>query len=144
MRRIRLLLRLTPQEQGLLIRTTLLVAAVRIALWTLPFAYICRWLNRQRPGARGLAVIPVKSLAWAVATAARRIPRASCLTQALALQYLLARAGKSAQLHIGVAKIASGGFESHAWVGRRGEILLGDNGELDRYSPMLTLSTEEI
>jgi len=71
------------------------------------------------------------------------IPGASCLTQALALQRLLARAGRGADLRIGVAKDGASGLASHAWLEREGEILIGDNGELDRYSPMLSLSGKE-
>jgi transglutaminase superfamily protein len=142
MRRIRKLLYLTQSERRLLARTTLLVAAVRIALWTLPLAYVCRSLQQRRAAAPELAVVPVSRLAWAVEVAARRIPGASCLTQALALQYLLARAGRESCVHIGVAKKVSGGFESHAWVECGGEVLIGDNGELARYSPILVLSTE--
>ena len=144
MRGIRQLLRLTPQERRLLVRTTLLMVAVRIALWTLPFAYVCRRLNRRRAAEPELAGIPAKRLAWAVEVAARRVPGASCLTQALALQYVLAGAGRESCVHIGVAKKNPGRFESHAWVECGGEILIGDNGELERYSPILVLSTEEI
>ena len=144
MRRIRLLMGLTRWDRLLLVRTTLLLAAVRIALWTLPFAYVCRWLNRRRAAEPELAAIPVKRLAWAVEVAARQIPRASCLTQALALQYLLAGAGRESCVHIGVAKKVPGRFESHAWLECGGEILIGDNGELERYSPILVLSTEDI
>jgi hypothetical protein len=78
----------------------------------------------------------VKRLAWAVQAAARRIPGASCLTQALALQYVLGRAGETTKLHIGVAKDSARGFEAHAWLEHRGAILVGDNGELERYAPI--------
>jgi len=142
MRRIRQLLGLTPRECRLLTRTTLLVAAVRIALWTLPLAYVCRSLSRRRAAASELAGIPGTRLAWAVQVAARRIPCATCLTQALALQYLLGQAGHESCVHIGVARKAPGPLESHAWVECGGEILIGDNGQLARYSPILVLSTE--
>ena len=142
MRRIRKLLNLKPPERRLLVRATLLLAAIRIALWTLPFAYVCRRFNRRQPAAPDLAAFPVKRLAWAVEVAARRIPRASCLTQALVLQCLLGRAGRESCVHIGVAKKTTGRFESHAWVECGGEILIGDNGELERYSPILVLSAQ--
>jgi len=141
-RRIRKLLNLKPRERRLLVQAALLLAATRIALWTLPFAYVCGRFNRRRAAAPDLAAFPVKRLAWAVEVAARRIPRASCLTQALVLQGLLGRSGRESCVHIGVAKKTAGRFESHAWVECGGEILIVDNGELERYSPILVLSAQ--
>src|SRR5579862_4304800 len=147
MKRVRQFAELTPQERGLLLRAVALVAGVRLALWTMPFRWV-RFALGTKPGA-GRAVSPdleairVKRLAWAVQAAARRIPGASCLTQALALQHLLARAGESAEVHIGVARDSARGFEAHAWLEHRGAILVGDNGELERYAPILAVSGEE-
>jgi hypothetical protein len=143
MNRVRQFAELTPPERRLLLRATVLVAGVRLALWTMPFRWV-RFVLGIRPAiSPSLEAIRVKRLAWAVQAAARRIPGASCLTQALALQYLLARAGESAEVHIGVAKDDARGFEAHAWLEHRGAILVGDNGELDRYAPILAVSGEE-
>jgi hypothetical protein len=139
MKRIRQFAKLTPPERLLLLRAVVLVAAVRVALWTMPFRSVRKLLGKRPAVSVKLAAIPVKRLSWAVQAAARRIPGASCLTQALAVQHLLARAGHWAELHIGVAKDAARGFQSHAWVEYRGQILLGDNGELEHYSPILAL-----
>ncbi len=76
---------------------------------------------------------------WAVHAAARRIPGASCLTQACALYYLMTRAGYEPHIRIGVARNAGGGFESHAWLEYRGRVMLGDIGDLDRFAPILTI-----
>jgi len=139
MNRVRQFADLLPRERSLLLNAVLLVAALRVALWTMPFRAVRKlWAGRAATSAN-LEAMPVKRLSWAVQAAARRIPAASCLTQALALQYLLARAGHAAELHIGVAKDPVRGFQSHAWVEYRGQILLGDNGELEHYSPILAL-----
>ena len=116
-----------------------LVAIVRLALWTMPFRAVRKLMAKRPATSPKLATIPVKRLVWGVQVAARRIPAASCLTQALALQYLLARAGHRAEFHIGVAKDPVRGFQSHAWVEYSGQILIGDNGELEHYSPILAL-----
>jgi len=142
MKRIRQFVELSPQERSLLLRAVILVATVRLALWTMPFGAVRQLLGKRRTVSTRLAAISAKRLSWAVQAAARRIPAASCLTQALALQHLLARAGHPAELHIGVAKDAARGFQSHAWVEYRGQILLGDNGELEHYSPMLALKED--
>ena len=115
-----------------------LVVFARLALWVLPLDSVRRLLRAPRASVR-LSEVSIKKIVWAVQAAARRVPGASCLTQALALQALLARAGKTAQVHIGAAKDPQRGFLSHAWVEYRGEIILGDNGELERYRPMLAL-----
>jgi Transglutaminase-like superfamily len=130
-------------ERRLLLRAVLLVAAARIALWTLPFSLVRRLFGG--PPSQACVVTPYltkispRRLAWAVQASARRIPRASCLTQALALQSLLAKTGRSGQVRVGVSKDAERGFEAHAWLEHQGEILVGNNGELDRFSPILTL-----
>src|ERR1700687_1654448 len=118
-------------ERKLLLRAFVLVAPVRLALWTIPFRFARRVvLSSTVVLSPALPIIPVRRMSWAIQAAARRIPGASCLTQALALHRLLARAGHSADLRIGVAKDASSGFASHAWLEHEGEILIGDNGEL--------------
>lgn len=139
---IRQFTELPARERKLLLRAFALVAVVRIALWTVPFRFAHRLLTRRSTVSPALATISVKRLSWAVQAAAKRIPGASCLTQALALHRLLARAGHSADLRIGVAKDGARGLASHAWLEHKGEILIGDNGELDRYSPILALSSE--
>ena len=133
---------LPASERKLLLRAFALVAATRLLLWTVPFRF-ARRLGSTRPAVfPSLAKIPLKRLSWAVQAVARRIPGASCLTQALALRELMARAGHAADLRIGVGKDANG-LVSHAWLEHKGEILIGDNGDLDRYSPMLAFSSEE-
>jgi Transglutaminase-like superfamily len=135
---------LKPRDRFLLVHAASVVAVLRLGLWILPFQVVRRALRCNRSSVSAhLASMPVRRLAWAVQAAARRIPRASCLTQALALQYLLARAGHHAQVRIGVAKKAPG-LESHAWLEFRGEVLVGDSSSLKQYSPILSLRPEEI
>ena len=81
----------------------------------------------------------VESLEWAVRTARRMVPLATCLTQALALHHLLARAGYESSIHIGVAKTAGRGFEAHAWVEHAGVTLLSSPSEVAHYSRLLAL-----
>lgn len=130
---------LSADERWLLARAAVLVASVRIALWLFPFHWICQWARRSGAVSGPLETNPVSRLAWAVQVAARRIPGASCLTQAMALQWLLVRTGRAASLQIGVAKDSRHGFESHAWVECEGQALL-ENGDLaDRFVPIFAL-----
>lgn len=82
---------------------------------------------------------PVSRLEWAVRAASRRIPMATCLTQALALQCLLTRAGHAAEVHVGVKKDDQAGFQSHAWVECEGQMLLSAPCEVAEYSRLLAL-----
>jgi hypothetical protein len=101
-------------------------------LWLLPFARV-RELAAQAGARRstGAATAPGR-LAWAVETTARSIPKATCLTQALAAQVMLERTGEHPEIHLGVAT-DRGSFEAHAWLELNGRALVGDH-ELDRYA----------
>ena len=84
-------------------------------------------------------LLQVHEIARAVRAASRMVPGATCLTQALAGQILLSRAGYDSELRIGVCRHAEHGFEAHAWLEHRGEILLGELGDLSRFTPMAPL-----
>lgn len=133
-------LRLTYRERWLLVQATLLLAAVRLGLWLLPFRALHRLLAYSRPSAAIKPKAerpPVDRIAWAVATAGRYVPGAGkCLTQALAAQILLRRAGHSAQLRIGVARAGAARLKAHAWVECEGIIAIGGGHDLERYTPL--------
>ena len=79
----------------------------------------------------------VGRIAWAVHHAALLVPRASCLTQGLAAQIMLARRGLPTTLHIGVKKDEAAPFEAHAWLTFEGRVILGHRRQLsDRYSQL--------
>ena len=129
---------LPPRRQALLLKASFVVAGYRLALTTLPF----RWVRSAaaRTGRANGARRPGRSqeeLTWAVAAASRRVPRATCLTQALALQTLLGREGYESDLHIGVAKAPDGAFEAHAWLASGGRVLIG--GGVDRFTPLVSI-----
>lgn len=88
--------------------------------------------------------LTAQRLAWAVRTASRRIPGASCLTQALSLQLLLRRYGVASNLRIGVARAAGReGYVAHAWVESGPRVLIGA-GELERYAFLSDLSDSQV
>lgn len=132
--------RLPSEERRLGLRTLLLVAAIRVALWVLPFNRVQRVIGSWEhvplyvpPG------MPVTRLVWAVRAASRRIPAATCLTQSLALHCLLTRAGHRAEIRIGVAKDTEAGFGAHAWVEYAGQTLLSGPEEVERYVRIFTM-----
>lgn len=139
MKRLRKFARLSTAEWGLLLRTAILLAAVRVALWLLPFRRIASVTERSRSRFRKTITHP-DQVAWAVRVVSRYVPKSTCLVRALTAKVLLESAGFSARLNIGVAKEAAKGFEAHAWVEAWGMVITGA-GELERYSPLLLLET---
>jgi hypothetical protein len=131
MHRVLTFVRLPSADRALSVHAVWWLLLARVALWTLPFARVQELVARL--GARrGTVGVAPGRLAWTVETAARSIPRATCLTQALAAQVMLSRAGERPELHIGVAT-DRGAFEAHAWLSLHGRALVGDH-ELERYA----------
>ncbi|MGH7569374.1 MAG: lasso peptide biosynthesis B2 protein [Gemmatimonadales bacterium] len=129
MRTLGRFLRLAARDRRLVRGAVLAVAATRLGLWLLPFTAVRRLIpTLARPAAseRRVAPAPVARIAWAVATAGRRVPGgANCLVQAIAAHVLLAREGYRSRLHIGVARDTAGGLAAHAWLERHGALVLG-------------------
>ena len=130
------------RERLLLARALFMVVACRLALLLAPASHLRRLAARPEGKSAALAQFSPSRLVWAVQVASRRLPGATCLTQALALQRLLAKAGHDAEIRIGVAKSEGGGLDSHAWVVCHGRVLVGDDGDLGRYEPILSLGLE--
>lgn len=115
--------RLNRKEAVLLLRALAVVLHVRTRLRL-------RGLDRVRAGiARRGARRPaglgdLREVAWSVRAAARLVPGATCLTQALAGQALLARRGLRSQVEI---TLPAGGPQPapHAWLVCEGRVLLG-------------------
>ncbi|HEX2570901.1 MAG TPA: lasso peptide biosynthesis B2 protein [Polyangia bacterium] len=126
-------LRLGPGERRELLRAGLAVPVIRLGLSALPFDTLDRTLEAIASalgGEDGAAAATVDEAAavervrWAVAAVSRRVPGASCLTQALAARMLLGRKGIAAEVRIGVRRDEAGRIAGHAWLeGEAGEIL---------------------
>ena len=126
------------RQTGLLLPALILVSAIRLGLWLLPVRVVGGALGaivRPRKGS-----IPDSSFAdrvnRAVGQAGRVVPRASCLTQALAGQALLERHGVPTRLHIGVIREAGQALRGHAWVESEGKVVIGST-IMDKWSPLL-------
>jgi len=62
MKRIRQFVELSPRERSLLLSAVVLVATVRLALWTMPFRSARKMLGKRPAVSVKLAAIPVKGL----------------------------------------------------------------------------------
>jgi hypothetical protein len=112
---------LSGDDRRLLARALALNARTRLALYFRSLEKLRGWAGQPGDGRR-----PLERIVWAGRAAARRMPGATCLSSALALQRLLAGNGYDSELHIGVTRNA-GAFFAHAWVEYEGRILIGED-----------------
>lgn len=127
MRPLATFLALPGGDRLLLLRAAATLVAVRCALHLVSIERLRRWAGHLRDANR-----PADPIIWSVRTAARRVPGTTCLSSALALQRLLSSAGHPSQVHIGVARDASG-FTAHAWLVHDGIVVIGEE-EHERYA----------
>ena len=117
------------------------VARIRVALWVLPWRrlagsiIIARHITSATPSP--------ERLEWTVRLASRAVPYATCLTQALALQRLLARHGYRSAVLVGVCRV-DGQFLAHAWVEHDGQTLLGTSENVAHYSRFFTWPSSQL
>jgi hypothetical protein len=113
-----------------------MLVAVRISLWVATVERVessARRLARRTADTRSPTPGGADRIAWAVGSAARFVPGASCLPQAIAAEALLIRAGHPAEIRLGVTKDGRGRIDAHAWVEVSGRVILGDDDDLKRY-----------
>jgi hypothetical protein len=135
-RRLRKFLALPGNERRLLMRALGREAWVSAGLRLLPFSY---WRPRMQASNHPAVqepshAIPAERVAWAVAAAARYVPGATCLVQALVARDLLQSHGYSARICLGVDTRGDDHFRAHAWLECEGRVLLGQTE--DGYSPL--------
>jgi hypothetical protein len=116
------------EEKRLLIQAIILLWAVRLGLWVLPYSRLNRIIEKATyasVGTEGIKSRPLNKLTWSIEAMSRYVPNATCLTKALAAKMLLAKDGYSSSLCIGVVKDEENNFEAHAWLKHQGLIILG-------------------
>lgn len=139
MKRLRKFLSLTLSDRRLLVSATLLLGAIRLGLWLLPFQTWRHLLLSRAETAPELKAADRTSfnrVVWAVTVASRYIPGVKCLARALATKVLLTHQGYISELRIGIAKSEQGQLEAHAWVESQGRIVMGGSRDLPRYTPL--------
>ena len=122
-------------ERRSLLAALATVGTVRLLLWALPYARVRGLLERTAAPRAKLGTPTPDRIATDVDRAARVIPRATCLVQALAAEWLLARQGSAATVRFGVAR-GDRGFEAHAWLESGGRVILG-GATAARFAPLI-------
>lgn len=129
---LRKLLRLTGPEAGLLARAIAALAVARLLVVAVPFRRIAQLLGElqaESPEGTPAGREPwLRSLAWALSAAGRRLPwRCLCLEQAVACGLILRRSGLPYTLYLGTTRSGEG-LEAHAWLRVGGVIVTGAAG----------------
>lgn len=124
-------LALSGRDRLLLAEAFAVLAFFRVALHLVAIDRLRAWASRGRSGDK-----PLERIVWAVRTAARSMPGATCLCSALTLQRMLSAQGRPSELHIGVTRERQG-IAAHAWLVHDGRVLIGED-EQDRYTILTT------
>jgi hypothetical protein len=113
------------------------VAFIRLGLTFSSFEWLrSRLLGASEPP-RYFDLTVVRRTAWSVLAASRFVPFASCLTQALAGQVLLARQGVHSEIRLGVRQGQRGSLMAHAWLVCDDLVVLGgEDGAAGQFSPI--------
>lgn len=135
MRTLHALRRLSPERHLALLQALCAVAAIRLGLSTIGFVRLRRLLGPLLTVRTAPVSGAPEHVRWAVAWAARAVPRATCLTQALAAQMLLARAGYPSSLRMG-ARRRDGTLEAHAWLEDGERVVYGARGDFVALPPI--------
>ncbi len=127
-------LSLSGSEALFLCHCLLVVATVRLGLTLFSYNRVrgmVTRLNAHQCASMG----ELRLVAWGVAAAARFVPRASCLTQALSGQYILARQGNASNIRIGIERGTGEQLKAHAWLVSDNHVVLG--GSIDGFAHLV-------
>jgi hypothetical protein len=142
MRSLKRWFRLTGEDRRLLVSSVLLQASIRVGLWLMPFSKVqrlaIRWAARKECAGPGSE----KRVVWAINMTSLMVPSCTCFVRALAAQVLLQRRGFETDLRVGVAKEPNGRLKGHAWLEKKGEVLIGGMQDLSQYT-LLPLEGKE-
>jgi len=116
MMRLRKFLALAPAGRALVLRSLLLLPAVATLLRVRGMTRTMVSLERLgRRGAGDPGALAPQEIARLV-NAAASLLRVQCLPRSLVLWNFLRQRGLSAEVRLGVSKLANGGLSAHAWV----------------------------
>ena len=123
------------------VAATLTLAVVRLGLTLFSYARLKTILPSSRLATGREAPKAVTDrCAWALTRGSRIVPGASCLTQALAGQWMLHRLGFVSQVFIGVRPEDGLSLAAHAWLVAAGRTVVGGHEEdLSRFKKLTEL-----
>ena len=137
MKRLLNLLFLPYKEKKMLGHSLSLIWMIRISLWLFPFKWLDKWLgvlSSNETDNKAVDWIVINNIVRSVKVCSRYVPKATCLTQAVATNTLLRQQGQCSQFKIGVAKNQEEKFEAHAWIEVNGKIIIGKMPRHQRFA----------
>lgn len=128
---------LPSSDRDLFLVALVAIVSVRVGLWATSFRRLRSSVERIAPphGMPDPTPGEADRIGWAIGSAARFVPSATCLPRALAAEAILRRRGHPADLRLGVTR-DEGGVQAHAWVESYGRVVVGD-GDLERFAPLV-------
>ena len=128
MQRVKRFLSLSGGERRLLFQALSRLTRTCLKLHLLPRK---KWhaLLTSRATKRSRQRYSEEQIAWAVRAAARYVPTANCLPQALVAKQLLEEQGFAPVLRLGVQDPDEFGLKAHAWVETGGRVVVGEDGQ---------------
>ena len=128
MRRVKRFLSLSGGERRLLFQALSRLTRICLKLHLLPPK---KWqaMLTSRPSTLSRQRYSEGQIAWAVRAAARYVPTANCLPQAIVAKQLLEEQGFAPVLRIGVQTPDELGLKAHAWVETGGRTVVGEDGQ---------------
>ena len=129
LRALRRLVEVPAVERRLLLSALFVLSSMRVALWVTSTPWLLRSvLGRDAHRAGRSPDVAAADVGLAVRRAARVVPQATCLPQALAVMWMLAGRGHAGALRIGVKRGTAGELVAHAWVEHENRIIIGNHG----------------
>ena len=133
-------LRLSWRDKGRALEALCLVVAARFVLVALPFrttVALTASLDERWPASEAGNGPQIERLSFLVQRVSHLVPGATCLTQALALKWMLTRRRIVSRVRIGVAHDPDGPFKAHAWLETASErVILGGARSSEHYTPL--------
>jgi Transglutaminase-like superfamily len=142
MKHLHKLFSLQASDRHLLIKTFILLGAIRLGLWLLKFRTLLKLLaeiSSQNEELQVAKQVSAGKIVWAVNAVSRYMPGVKCLARALTAEIMMKSYGYSPQLRIGVAKGEKGNLQAHAWIEYQGKVAIGNLPDLSRYIPLPSL-----
>ena len=121
------------------VRALAVIIAVRIGLTFLGFKRLERLMPRMASKASQGSPWQIS---WSVKRMATFVPWASCLTQAISLQYLLGVHGEPSIMCVGVIPDGRGKFTAHAWLLWDDQVIIGGNKNLSEFQLIARLEAK--
>jgi hypothetical protein len=139
-RRLRKYRALTPAGRAVVLQSLVLLPAVALSLRARGMARTRAALARLEQRARAGALAPAEIARLVDAAAA--LLRARCLPRSLVLWHFLRHRSASAEVRLGVSKLANGSLHAHAWLEFEGLPLNDRTDVFERYAALPSYSNK--